>query len=57
MYGEEVCMQGFGMKKPEDKRTLEKFRRRWEDNIKMCLFEKWDNRGMDWIDLGQDRDR
>jgi hypothetical protein len=31
-------------------------RRRWEDNIKMDLEEVgW--RGMDWIDMAQDRDR
>jgi hypothetical protein len=31
-------------------------RRRWVDNIKMNLREiGWD--GMDWIDLGQDRDQ
>ena len=31
-------------------------RRRWEDNIKMDL-PKVGCGGVDWIDLGQDRDR
>jgi hypothetical protein len=36
--------------KPEGKRKLRRFRRRWEDNIKMDLQEVgWG--GMDWIDL------
>ena len=44
------------MGKPEGKRTLGRPRHRWEDNIKMCLEEVgW--KGMDWIDLAQDRDR
>jgi hypothetical protein len=42
--------------KPEGRRPLGRPRRRWEDNIKMDLREvKW--RGMDWINLAQDRDR
>jgi hypothetical protein len=42
--------------KPEGKRQLGRFRRRWEDHIKMILKEKiWG--GMDWIDLAQDRDQ
>jgi hypothetical protein len=36
---------------PEGKRPLERPRRRWVDNIKMDL------RGIDWIDLAQDRDQ
>jgi hypothetical protein len=36
--------------KPEEKRPLERQRRRWVDNIKRDLREiEWD--GMDWIDL------
>ena len=42
--------------KPEGKRPLGRPRRRWEDNIKMDL-QKAGCRGMDWIELGQDRDR
>jgi len=42
--------------KPEGKRPLGRPRRRWEDNIKMDL-QKVGCRGMDWIELGQDRDR
>ena len=43
------------MRKPEGKRPLGSPRRRWEDNIKTDLQEV--GRGMDWIDLAQDRDR
>jgi len=42
--------------KPDGKRPLGRPKYRWEDNTKMdpqevCL------RGMDWIDMAQDRDR
>jgi hypothetical protein len=41
---------------PEGRRPLGRPRRRWDDNIKKDLQEVgW--RGMDWIDLSQDRDR
>jgi len=43
------------MGKPEGKRPLGRPRRRWEDNIKMDLQEV-ECRGMDWIELAQDRD-
>ena len=42
--------------KPEGKRPLKRPRRRWEDNINMDLQEVG-CRGMDWIELAQDRDR
>jgi hypothetical protein len=42
--------------KPEGKRTIQKLRRRWEDNIKMDL-QVVGCGGMDWIELAQDRDR
>jgi hypothetical protein len=43
------------VRKLEAKRPLGRSRRRWEDNIKMVLHELgW--KGMDWIDLAQDRD-
>jgi hypothetical protein len=41
---------------PEGKRSLERPRCRWEDNIKMELQEVgWG--GLDWIVLAQDRNR
>jgi hypothetical protein len=42
--------------KPERKRPLGRPRHRWEDNIKMDLQEVG-CRGMDWIEMAQDRDR
>jgi hypothetical protein len=42
--------------KPEGKRPLGRPRCRWVYNIKIDLRETgWD--GMEWIDLGQDRDQ
>jgi hypothetical protein len=42
--------------RPEGRRPLGRPWRRWEDNIKMDLQDVgW--RGMDWIELAQDRDR
>ena len=42
--------------RPEGKRALGRPRLRWDDNIKMDLQDVvW--RGMDWIDLAEDRDR
>jgi hypothetical protein len=48
-------IKGFGGK-PKGKRSLGRSRRRWEDNIKMELWEVGGG-GMDWIELAQDRDR
>jgi hypothetical protein len=42
--------------KPEGKRPLGRPRHRWEDNIEMYLQEVG-CRGVDWIELAQDRDR
>jgi hypothetical protein len=43
------------VRKPEEKRTLGRPRRRCVDNIKMDLREmEWDE--VDWIDMAQDRD-
>ena len=42
------------MWKPEEKRQLERARRRCEDNIKIDLPEV--RRGMYWIDLSKDMD-
>jgi hypothetical protein len=41
--------------KPEEKRSLGRPRRRWEDNIKMDV-RKVGWGGMEWNDLAQDRD-
>ena len=42
--------------KPEGRRPPGRPRRRWEDNIKIDLQEVG-YASMNWIDLGQDRDR
>jgi hypothetical protein len=42
--------------KPEGKRPMGRPRSRWEDNIKMDL-QAAGCGGMDWIDVGQERDR
>ena len=42
--------------KPEAKKLLWRTRRRWEDNIKIDLQELV-CRGMDWIDLTEDKNR
>jgi len=42
--------------KPEGKSPLGRPRGRWKDNIKMDL-QDVGRRGMDWIELAQDRDR
>jgi hypothetical protein len=44
------------METPEGKRPLGKPRRRWGDNIKMCV-RGIGRGGRDWIDLAQDRDQ
>jgi len=54
--GREKAYTGFLVGKPEGKRPLGRPRLRWEDNIKMALQEVG-CRGMDWIELDQDRDR
>ena len=41
---------------PEGKRSLERRRRRWENNIRMDL-KKVVSESVDWIDLVQDRDK
>jgi len=42
--------------KPEGKGSLERPRRKWEDNINLDLQEVGCG-GMNWIELAQDRDR
>jgi hypothetical protein len=53
---EERGMHRLLVGKPEGKRPLGRFRRRWEDNIKMDVKEVGGGRG-DWMELVQDRDR
>jgi hypothetical protein len=55
-HGEKRNVYRILVGKPEGKRPLGRPRRRWEDNIRMDLREiGW--RGMDSIDLTQDRDQ
>jgi hypothetical protein len=49
------CLNKLLWGKPEGKRPLGRSRRRWEDNINMDL-QVMSCRGMDWIELVQDRD-
>ena len=52
--GEERCVQGFGGETRGKKRQFGSLRHRWEDNIKMDLYDvEWG--GMDWIELAKDR--
>jgi len=53
--GEERCIEGFG-RETLGKKPPGRLRRRWEDNIKMD-FQEVGCRGMEWIELAQDRDR
>jgi hypothetical protein len=54
--GERRGVYRFLMGKPEGQRPLGRPTRRWEDNIKMDV-QKVGYEGVDWIELGQDRDR
>jgi hypothetical protein len=53
--GGERCLQGF-VGRPDGKRPLERPKRRWDDNIKMELWEIWIH-GSNWIQLSQYRVR
>ena len=44
------------VRKSEGTKPLGRYKRRWEDNIKTDVQEAG-FRGIDWIELGQDRDR
>jgi hypothetical protein len=55
-YGEKRGLYEVLLGKPEGKRPLWRPNRRWEDNIKMVLWEV-ECGGIDWIELAQDRDR
>jgi hypothetical protein len=44
------------VKRPQERRPLERPRRRWDNNIKMDLLQVA-RKGMDWIAVAQDRDR
>jgi len=54
--GERRGVYGVLVGEPEGKRPLGRPRSRWENNIEMDLYEVG-CRGMDWIDLAQDRNR
>jgi hypothetical protein len=51
-WGGEKCTKVFFVGKPEGKRALGIYKRRWEDNIKMNLREIG-MEGVDWIHLDQ----
>jgi hypothetical protein len=53
-YGEGRGVYRVLVGKPEGKRTLERLRRRWEDNIKRD-FQEVGFGDMDWIELAEDR--
>jgi hypothetical protein len=52
MSGEKIACRIL-VGKPEGNIPLGRPRRRWVDNIRMDIGEKWG--GMDWIGLAQDR--
>jgi len=56
LMGEKRGAYRFLVGKPEGKRPLGRPRHRWEENIKLDLQEVG-CRGMNWIELAQDRDR
>jgi hypothetical protein len=54
-YGEKKAAYRILVGRPEGRRPVGRPRRRWEYNTQMDLQEVgW--RGMDWIELAQDRD-
>ena len=55
-YGERIGVYGVLVGKPEGKRPPGRPRIKWEDNIKMDVYEVGCG-GMDWIKLAQDWDR
>ena len=55
-YGERRGVYRVLVGKPEGNRSLGRPRHRWEDNIKMDLWEVGCG-GVDWIGLSHDRDR
>ena len=55
-YGESRGLYRVLVGKPEGKRPLGRFRRRWEDNFKIDL-QEMGCEVMDLIDVAQDRDR
>jgi hypothetical protein len=54
--GRRVCAHGVLVGRPEEKKPLERHRRRWEDNIRMILQEV-ERGGVDRIELAEVRDR
>ena len=54
--GERISVYRVLVGKPEGKGPFGRPRLRWEDNIEMNL-QELGCRGMDWIELAQDRDK
>jgi len=54
--GEGRCVYRVLVGKPEGRRPLGRTRRRWENNIRMDLWEVGCG-CVDWMDLAQDRNR
>jgi hypothetical protein len=54
LMGEGRSVYGVLVGRPEGKRPLGRPRRRWEDNIRTYLREKWIDEA-NWIRLAQDR--
>jgi hypothetical protein len=54
--GEVIIAYSIWVRKPEEKRPRGRYRRRWENNVRMDLREiVWE--GVDWIHLAQNRDQ
>jgi hypothetical protein len=56
MHGENRGVYRVLVGKPEGKRPLGRTRRRWYNNMRMDL-QELRGKGIEWIDVAQDRDR
>ena len=52
--GRRICAHGVMVRRPEGKKSLERRRRRWEDNIRMVLQEVGGETwiGLSWLRIG-----